>query len=182
MTGLEIGGVGFVALLVLLALRIPIGVAMLAVGMIGYTVIAGLPALLSHLKTDMYWRFTTYALSVLPLFVLMGQFAAKAGLSQALFRAANVWLGHHRGGIAMAAVGGCAGLFVGVPVPVVGPVVTACLGTFLGALGVTWLETRSWGQSARVGWGVMLARATAIALKVGGGVVLLLWVTVLLVL
>ncbi|MBT3533026.1 MAG: TRAP transporter large permease, partial [Rhodospirillaceae bacterium] len=43
------------------------------------------------------------------LFVLMGQFAAKAGLSHALFRAANVWLGHHRGGIAMAAVGGCAG-------------------------------------------------------------------------
>ncbi len=109
MTGLEIGVVGFVALLALLTVRIPIGVAMLTVGMIGYTVIAGLPSLLSHLKTDMYWSFTTYDLSVLPLFILMGQFAAKAGLSQALFRAANVWLGHHRGGIAMAAVGGCAG-------------------------------------------------------------------------
>jgi tripartite ATP-independent transporter DctM subunit len=109
MTGLEIGGIGFAALLVLLALRIPIGVAMLTVGMIGYISISGLPALLNHLKTDMYWRFTTYDLSVVPLFVLMGQFAAKAGLSHALFRAANVWLGHHRGGIAMAAVGGCAG-------------------------------------------------------------------------
>ena len=109
MTGLEYGAIGFAGLLVLLALRIPIGISMLVVGMIGYTAIAGLPALLNHLKTDMYWRFTTFNLSVVPMFILMGQFAAKAGLSHALFRAANVWLGHHRGGIAMAAVGGCAG-------------------------------------------------------------------------
>jgi tripartite ATP-independent transporter DctM subunit len=109
MTGLEYGAIGFAGLLVLLALRIPIGISMLVVGMIGYTSIAGLPALLNHLKTDMYWRFTTFDLSVVPMFILMGQFAAKAGLSHALFRAANVWLGHHRGGIAMAAVGGCAG-------------------------------------------------------------------------
>ncbi len=109
MSGLEIGSIGFAALLVLLALRIPIGVAMLTVGMIGYVTITGVAPLLSYLKTEMYWRFTTFDLSVVPLFVLMGQFAAKAGLSQALFRAANVWLGHHRGGIAMAAVGGCAG-------------------------------------------------------------------------
>jgi len=109
MTGLEYGAIGFAALLLLLALRIPIGVSMLVVGMIGYATITGSPALLNHLKTEMYWRFTTFDLSVVPLFVLMGQFAAKAGLSHALFRAANVWLGHHRGGIAMAAVGGCAG-------------------------------------------------------------------------
>jgi len=109
MSGLEIGGAGFVALLVLLALRIPIGIAMLTVGMVGYVTINGVSPLLSYLKTEMYWRFTTFDLSVVPLFVLMGQFAAKAGLSQALFRAANVWLGHYRGGIAMAAVGGCAG-------------------------------------------------------------------------
>jgi tripartite ATP-independent transporter DctM subunit len=109
MTGLELGGVGFLVLLALLATRIPIGVAMLAVGIVGYGIIAGVDALLSYLKTEMYWRFTTYDLSVVPLFVLMGNFAAKAGLSQALFRAANVWLGHFRGGIAMAAIGGCAG-------------------------------------------------------------------------
>ena len=109
MTGLEYGAIGFAALLLLLALRIPIGISMLVVGMVGYVSISGVPALLNHLKTDMYWRFTTFDLSVVPMFVLMGQFAAKAGLSHALFRAANVWLGHHRGGIAMAAVGGCAG-------------------------------------------------------------------------
>ena len=109
MTGLEIGGIGFLVLLLLLAIRVPIGVAMLSVGIVGYGIIAGVDSLLSYLKTEMYWRFTTYDLSVVPLFVLMGNFAAKAGLSQALFRAANVWLGHYRGGIAMAAIGGCAG-------------------------------------------------------------------------
>ena len=109
MTGLEIGLTGFGVMLVLLALRIPIGVAMLTVGIVGYVTIAGENALFSYLKTETYWRFTTETLSVVPLFLLMGQFAAKAGLSQALFAAAYTWLGHFRGGIAMAAVGGCAG-------------------------------------------------------------------------
>jgi C4-dicarboxylate transporter DctM subunit len=109
MTGLEIGISGFVALFVLLGLRIPIGVAMLGVGIVGYVTIAGEVALFSYLKTETYWRFTTESLSVIPLFLLMGQFAAKAGLSQALFSAAYTWLGHYRGGVAMAAIGGCAG-------------------------------------------------------------------------
>ena len=109
MSGLEIGLTGFGVMLVLLALRIPIGVAMLTVGMAGYVTIAGENALFSYLKTETYWRFTAETLSVVPLFLLMGQFAAKAGLSQALFAAAYTWLGHHRGGIAMAAIGGCAG-------------------------------------------------------------------------
>ena len=109
MSGLAIGGIGFAALLALLAIRIPIGIAMLTVGVVGYVSIAGSPALLSYLKTETYWRFTNDDLSVVPLFLLMGQFAAKAGISQSLFHAANAWLGHRRGGIAMAAVGGCAG-------------------------------------------------------------------------
>ncbi|MDE0384043.1 MAG: TRAP transporter large permease, partial [Defluviicoccus sp.] len=109
MSGLAIGGIGFAVLLALLAIRIPIGVAMLSVGVVGYVSIAGTSALLSYLKTETYWRFTNDDLSVVPLFLLMGQFAAKAGISQSLFRAANAWLGHRRGGIAMAAVGGCAG-------------------------------------------------------------------------
>ena len=109
MDSLEIGIIGFVGLLVLLAVRIPIAVAMLGVGIVGYTAIAGETALLSYLKTETYWQFTADSLSVVPLFILMGQFAAKAGLSQALFAAANAWLGHFRGGIAMAAIGGCAG-------------------------------------------------------------------------
>jgi tripartite ATP-independent transporter DctM subunit len=82
---------------------------MLAVGMAGYVLIAGEAALLGYLKTAMYWQFSTFGLAVIPLFILMGQFASKAGMSAALFRAANVWVGHLRGGIAMAAIGGCAG-------------------------------------------------------------------------
>ena len=109
MTTLEIGLIGFGVLLILLAVRIPIGVAMLGVGMVGYVSIAGEAALFSYLKTETYWRFTADTLSVVPLFLLMGQFASKAGLSQALFGAAYTWLGHRRGGIAMAAIGGCAG-------------------------------------------------------------------------
>ena len=109
MSGLAIGGIGFAVLLLLLALRMPIGVAMVAVGMVGYIVLNGVDSLLYYLNAEMYWRFSSSELSVVPLFILMGQFAAKAGLSQALFRAANVWLGHFRGGIAMAAIGGCAG-------------------------------------------------------------------------
>ncbi|MDE0539571.1 MAG: TRAP transporter large permease [Rhodospirillales bacterium] len=109
MSSLAIGGVGFVVLLGMLAVRIPIGIAMISVGIAGYLMIAGSVPLLSYLKTETYWAFTTFDLSVVPLFLLMGQFAAKAGLSSALFTAANTWLGHHRGGVAMAAVGGCAG-------------------------------------------------------------------------
>ncbi len=109
MSGLAIGATGFVILLVLLAFRMPIGLAMAAVGMVGYAILTDVDILLNYLKTEMFWRFSTYQLSVAPLFILMGNFAAKAGLSQALFRAANVWLGHRRGGVAMAAIGGCAG-------------------------------------------------------------------------
>ena len=110
MSGLEIGIIGFVVMLALLVVRIPIGVAMAAVGMVGYVVLIGNSGpILNLLKTEMFRRFSSFDLAVIPLFVLMGQFATKAGLSQALFRAANVWLGHMRGGIAMAAIAGCAG-------------------------------------------------------------------------
>jgi C4-dicarboxylate transporter DctM subunit len=109
MSGLVLGVLGFVVLLLMLAVRIPIAIAMTAVGMVGYIILNDVDTLLNFLKTEMFWRFTTYQLSVAPLFILMGNFAAKAGLSQALFSAANAWLGHRRGGVAMAAVGGCAG-------------------------------------------------------------------------
>jgi C4-dicarboxylate transporter DctM subunit len=109
MTGVEIVLVMFACLLMLLLVRVPIAVAMLLVGMVAYILMAGWDPLLNWFKTAAYFRFSTYSLSVVPLFLLMGQFASKAGMSKALFDAANVWLGHRRGGIAMAAIGGCAG-------------------------------------------------------------------------
>src|SRR5262245_42983238 len=108
MSDLAIGGVGFAALFMLIALRVPIGVAMLAVGMAGYAAIAGGAPLLSFLKTEMYWRFSSFDFSVIPLFLMMGNFANRAGVTQALFRAASAFIGHFRGGLAMAAIGGCA--------------------------------------------------------------------------
>jgi len=108
-SGVEFGLAMIGVMLVLIALRMPIGVAMLVVGMVGYVTLNSWPALIGYLKTAAYWRFITYDLSVVPLFLLMGQFATRAGMSQALFRAAYTFLGHRRGGIAMAAVGGCAG-------------------------------------------------------------------------
>jgi tripartite ATP-independent transporter DctM subunit len=107
MSDLAMGATGFAVLLVLIALRVPIGVAMLSVGMVGFSQIAGTTALLSFLKTEMYWRFTSSHLAVIPLFLLMGHFAARAGITTALFRAAAAWIGHLRGGLAMAAIGGC---------------------------------------------------------------------------
>ena len=109
MEGIEFGILMLGVLLVLIAFRLPIAIAMIAVGLTGYLAISGLTPLLNYLNTSAYWRFSTYDLSVVPLFLLMGQFATRAGMSRALFDAANVFLGHHRGGIAMAAIGGCAG-------------------------------------------------------------------------
>jgi C4-dicarboxylate transporter, DctM subunit len=93
----------------LMALRIPIAVAMLTIGLSGYVMVSGWTPLMGHLTTAAFSIFSTYSLSVIPLFLLMGEFATNAGMSRALFQAANSWLGHHRGGIAMATVGGCAG-------------------------------------------------------------------------
>ncbi len=82
---------------------------MIVVGVGGYVSIAGWAPLLNYTKTAAYWRFANYDLSIIPMFLLMSQFAARAGLSRALFNAANRFLGHRRGGVAMATVGGCAG-------------------------------------------------------------------------
>ncbi|MBI2313847.1 MAG: TRAP transporter large permease [Betaproteobacteria bacterium] len=109
MTGVALGAAMLAVLLVLLAIRIPIAIAMLVTGMAGYVILAGWAPLLNYFKTAAYARYSIYDLSVVPLFLLMGQFASRGGLSRALFGAANALIGHRRGGIAMAAIGACAG-------------------------------------------------------------------------
>lgn len=108
MTGIAAGLTGFAVLLVMMFLRIPIGVAMLAVGIGGYGLYTGVAPLLAFLKTSAFYQFSTYSLSVIPLFVLMGEFATHAGMSRALYRTAAAFLGHRKGGLAMASIGGCA--------------------------------------------------------------------------
>jgi C4-dicarboxylate transporter, DctM subunit len=108
MSNFTAGLFSFVILLGLLAVRVPIGVAMLAVGSGGFIWIAGLPPFMAFLKSAPFETFANYSFSVIPLFLLMGNVASSSGLSARLFRGANAILGHHRGGMAMAAVGACA--------------------------------------------------------------------------
>jgi tripartite ATP-independent transporter DctM subunit len=103
------GLVGLASLIALIAIRVPIAHAMLLVGATGIAVLSGPGILLSQLKTLVYSQFSIYDLSVLPMFVLMGNIASRAGLSRDLFRAANAWLGWLRGGVAMSAIAACAG-------------------------------------------------------------------------
>jgi tripartite ATP-independent transporter DctM subunit len=74
-----------------------------------YLIFGNVTPIINQLKQVTYSTFSSYSLSVIPLFLLMGQFAALGGLSKALFKAAEVWIGHRKGGVAMAAVGACAG-------------------------------------------------------------------------
>jgi len=103
------GLIGLGALIALIAIRVPIAHAMLLVGAAGIAVLSGPGILLSQLKTLVYSQFSVYDLSVLPMFVLMGNIASRSGLSRDLFRAANAWLGWLRGGVAMSAIVACAG-------------------------------------------------------------------------
>jgi len=100
----------FPVLLLLIFLRVPIGLSMLALGLLGSWLVYGSAApLLNQIKTLAYGTFSSHSLSIVPLFLLMGQFASLGGVSQALFKAAEAFLGHRKGGIAMAAIGACAG-------------------------------------------------------------------------
>lgn len=110
MSGFELAAWSFPILLLLIFIRIPIGLAMLVCGLVGAGLIYGSTGpMLNQLKQVTFSTFSSYSLSVIPLFLLMGQFAALGGLSQALFKAAEAWVGHRKGGVAMAAIAACAG-------------------------------------------------------------------------
>ncbi len=110
MSPFELAIWSFPVLLLLVFLRAPIGLAMIGVGVTGTYLVIGTPMMtLNQLKTLTYGTFSNYSFSIIPLFLLMGQFATLSGMSAALFRAAESFLGHRRGGVAMSAVGACAG-------------------------------------------------------------------------
>ncbi len=110
MSMLEMGYLSFPVLLLMIFLRAPIGLAMMLCGMGGlFFAMGGSAMVLAKLKSETYSTFSSYSLTIIPMFLLMGQFATLSGMSSALFKAAESWLGHRRGGVAMAAVGACAG-------------------------------------------------------------------------
>lgn len=109
MDALLVGFAGLGVLILLIGLRMPIAYSMILVGGVGVTILNGPMIFFSQLKTLAYGQFSIFDLSVVPMFVLMGNVSTKAGLSKALFRAASVWLGWMRGGVAMSAIAACAG-------------------------------------------------------------------------
>mgnify|MGYP001183729448 CR=1 FL=1 len=110
MTALELGLWSFPIVLGLIFLRVPIGLAMLVIGFVGMAMLPGGTKIpMNQLKTLAYSEFSNYSLSIVPMFLLMGYFSTLGGMSQALFKAAESWLGHRKGGVAMAAIGACAG-------------------------------------------------------------------------
>ncbi len=109
MDPLMIGVIGIVILVILLFMGMNIGITMFAVGFFGYMIVVNFNAALGILKTIPFAQATNYSFTVIPLFVLMGQFAFHSGMSADLFDAANKWLGRFRGGLAMATVAACAG-------------------------------------------------------------------------
>lgn len=110
MSDVVIGALSFPVLLGLIFMRVPIGLAMFTVGFGGLVFVNGDAFVaVARLKSETYTTFSSYSLSIIPMFLLMGHFATLGGMSQALFKAAESWLGHRKGGVAMAAIGACAG-------------------------------------------------------------------------
>jgi tripartite ATP-independent transporter DctM subunit len=101
--------IGFALLIVLIMAGMPIAFAMGIVGLFGSALYLGLPAALSMVGQITYETGLSYELSVIPLFILMGSFVTRSGMSDELYAAANAWLGHRRGGLAQATVVACAG-------------------------------------------------------------------------
>ena len=103
-----IAAFGFGGLFVLLAIRMPVGAAMMLVGTVGIWMIRP-QAALPKLAGEIFAEASNYPLMIIPLFVLMGNLAGVSGMSRDLYDAANAWLGHRKGGLASATVVGCAG-------------------------------------------------------------------------
>lgn len=100
---------GFVALFALMALRVPVGIAMGVVGVGGFAQIVGWGAALSQLAITPLRTITDYNTSLIPMFILMGVFATRSGISSELFGAARAWVGHKRGGLGLATISACSG-------------------------------------------------------------------------
>lgn len=109
MSGLVLGSLGFAAALFLIFLEVPIAVAMGLVGLAGTAMIIGIDGTVAVGATTVWDSVTNYTLTMLPLFVLMGNLAARSGLSSQLFQAMSVLIGHRRGGLALATIGASAG-------------------------------------------------------------------------
>jgi tripartite ATP-independent transporter DctM subunit len=109
MSPITIGVVGIGSLLALMALRLPIGVAMMLVGGLGFAVLTSFPAAFALVGSEPFEVASFYPLSVIPFFVLMGNFANLSGMGRDLYAAVFACFGHWRGGLATATIAACSG-------------------------------------------------------------------------
>ncbi|MFT6105503.1 MAG: tripartite ATP-independent transporter DctM subunit [Paracoccaceae bacterium] len=152
MTGIELALAAFGIMLVGIFLRIPIALAMGMTGFFGTWYVLGAPnSPMAALKGLSYETFSNQGLAIVPMFILMGQIATRTGMSAALFRAASDWLGHRKGGIAMASVGACAGF---------GAICGSSLATASTMGQVALPEMRKRGYSDSLSTGVLAAGGT----------------------
>lgn len=148
---LDVGIICTVMLLFLLASKMPIGFVLAMLGFLGYAYIRGLPSGLKLLGIVPYSTVASAPMSIIPLFILMGQFTFHSGISRDLYNMAHKWLGHFRGGLAMATTGAC-GAFA------------ACTGTSIaGAVimgKVAWPEMKRHRYDPRLATGCIAAGGT----------------------
>jgi len=109
MSATAIGSIGLAFLFIFLILRMPVAIAMLIVGFVGTWIMNGTTPALTSLSGEAFEIVSFFELSVVPLFVLMGNLAGVSGMSRDLYNAAYKWFGHFRGGLASATIVGCAG-------------------------------------------------------------------------
>jgi tripartite ATP-independent transporter DctM subunit len=146
-----IGLLGFIATLVLIAFELPVGVAMGIAGVAGYAQINGLSATGFILGTAVFDSVSNYGLSVIPLFLMMGIFAARSGLSTDLYSFVKAFVGQFRGGLAIASIGACASF---------GAICGSSLATVATITPVSLPEMRRYGYDDRLAAGAIAAGGT----------------------
>ena len=109
MIPVAIGTTGIGLLVLLFLLRMPVAFAMLLIGTVGFAYLTTPKAAQGLLAGDIFERFTSYPLTVIPMFILMGSLSFASGISRRLYETAYAWAGHLRGGLTMATVIACGG-------------------------------------------------------------------------
>ncbi|MDO9506492.1 MAG: TRAP transporter large permease [Hydrogenophaga sp.] len=151
MSSLSMAGAIFGVMLVLMALRVPIAIAMFAAGAFGYLSQVGWIPFSNNLNGMAFARFASYDLSVIPLFILMGNFATQGGLSKSLFELAATLMSRFRGGLAMAAVMASAAF---------GAICGSSIATAATITSVALPEMKRHGYSGRLSTGTLAAGGT----------------------
>ena len=151
MSGVSLAVAVLVLMFVLMALRTPIAISMFIAGSVGYVVQTGWGPFLSFMNSMAFARFASYDLSVIPLFILMGQFATQGGISKALFAFTAAVMGRFQGGLAMAAVLASAAF---------GAICGSSVATAATVTGVALPEMKRHGYSGRLATGTLATAGT----------------------